>query len=220
MEGTGQLFAPLLEEIAPTVRVQVVRYPVNFTGGYRQLTHLARQSLPLTGDYVLLGESFSGPIAIALAAELSPRLKGLVLSCSFVSNPQPRLQMVSGLLRFLPMTLAAASPAIHYLLGRCATKALCTSLQAAIRSVAPQTLRARLRAIVSMNVEAELRRIAVPILYLQATDDMLVPKKSGAAIQRIRPGVSIVELEGPHFLLQANPKQAAFHINKFLADVR
>ena len=77
MEGTGQLFAPLLEEIAPTVRVQVVRYPVNFTGGYRQLTDLARQSLPLTGDYVLLGESFSGPIAIALAlaAELSPRLK-------------------------------------------------------------------------------------------------------------------------------------------------
>ena len=38
--------------------------------------------------------------------------------------------------------------------------------------------------------------------------------------QRIQPGVRIVEVEGPHFLLQANAKAAAVPLNNFLVRVQ
>src|SRR5450631_1631029 len=98
MDGTGKLFAPLIEAISSNVRIQVVRYPVECAGGYKQLTDLVKQALPSEGDYVLLGESFSGPIAVSIAAELPPRLRGLVMCCSFVTNPQPQFILFSPLL--------------------------------------------------------------------------------------------------------------------------
>ena len=38
--------------------------------------------------------------------------------------------------------------------------------------------------------------------------------------KRIQPGVRIVEVEGPHFLLQANAKAAAVPLNNFLVRVQ
>lgn len=220
MDGTGQLFAPLIDSIASGVRIQVVRYPPDEASDYRQLTDLVRQSLPPDGDYVLLGESFSGPIAVSIAAELPPRLKGLVMCCSFVTNPQPQFFLFGPLLRFFPIGLASNSLAVRSLLGRFATAPLCASLQAAIQSVSAETLRARLRAIISVDVKAELAKITVPMLYIKATRDRLVPTRASEAIQGIQPSVSIVEVEGPHFLLQANAKEAALHINNFLLGLQ
>ncbi|UUZ51553.1 alpha/beta hydrolase [Massilia sp. B-10] len=48
-----------------------------------------RSRLPPAEPYFLLGESFSGPVAIALAAERPPMLLGLILSCTFARNPLP-----------------------------------------------------------------------------------------------------------------------------------
>ena len=84
MDGTGRLFAPFLEAIGPAVDVQVVRYPGNGSSGYEGLVELARAALPTDGDFFILGESFSGPVAISLAAAHPPGLMGLILCCTFV----------------------------------------------------------------------------------------------------------------------------------------
>jgi len=60
----------------------------------------------------------------------------------------------------------------------------------------------------------------VPILYLKATRDRLVPGKAWKAIQRIQPNVSIEEVDGLHFLLQANAKASAMLINNFLVELQ
>lgn len=220
MDGTGDLFAPLIEELAPNIDIQIVRYPVDSTEGYDRLTDFARQSIPIDRDYVLLGESFSGPIAISIAAEKSSRLKGLVLCCTFATNPQPRFRMLRAMLNFLPIRVASTSIAARGLLGRFATQSLCVSLQTAIRSVKPETLRARMRAIIDVDVTAALTKVTAPILYLKATQDWLVSGKSSDAIREIQPNINMVEIEGPHFLLQASAIQAARHVNKFLIDVQ
>src|SRR5438105_3993436 len=89
MDGTGELFAPFVAALGREFNVKVVAYPTAAPLGYDELESVARAALPAEGPYVILGESFSGPIAISLAASGSPGLKGLVLCCSFVSNPRP-----------------------------------------------------------------------------------------------------------------------------------
>ena len=68
MDGTGQLFAPFLAALGPEFRTRVVSYPVDQPLGYAELELLARAAIPARGPYVILGESFSGPIASMISA--------------------------------------------------------------------------------------------------------------------------------------------------------
>ena len=92
MDGTGDMFRPLLDAFGGTLSSVVVSYPSTEPLRYSELVALARESLPTNGPYVLLGESFSGPIAVTLAAEHPDGLTGLILCASFVSNPIPWLR--------------------------------------------------------------------------------------------------------------------------------
>ena len=82
MDGSGQLFAPLVTALGDGFNVKVVRYPVDLPLGYDGLEQIARAAIPPAGPVVLLGESFSGPIAVSLAASLGERLAGLILCCT------------------------------------------------------------------------------------------------------------------------------------------
>ena len=71
MDGTGDLFAPLLSALPPALRTIVVRYPCD-----RPLGYAGRTRGPKDQPFVLLGESFSGPIAAAIAAARRPACAG------------------------------------------------------------------------------------------------------------------------------------------------
>ena len=91
LDGTGILFEPLARALGVDLDVRVVRYPSDPTLGYRELESLARAALPTDRPFVILGESFSGPIAIRLAADSPPGLVGLILVVTFARNPYPLL---------------------------------------------------------------------------------------------------------------------------------
>src|SRR5687767_5910188 len=105
MDGTGHLFAPFLEALGNEFNVKVVRYPGTEALNYAELEAVARAAMP-DGPFVLLGESFSGPIAISLAASGSPHLKGLVLCCTFARNPKPLFTGLRSLVSILPVAAA------------------------------------------------------------------------------------------------------------------
>lgn len=73
-----------------------------------------------------------------------------------------------------------------------------------------------MRAVVPINVKAGLAKVAVPILYLKASRDRLVPARRSQAVRGIRPSTSVVEVEGPHCLLQANADASAARIDRFI----
>jgi hypothetical protein len=50
-----------------------------------------RAALPTRGRFVLLAESFSGPLAIRIAADPPSALVGLILCVTFARNPYPSL---------------------------------------------------------------------------------------------------------------------------------
>lgn len=74
MDGTGELLSDFVAAMAPAFDTEVVAYPRDRILGYDELVARVRPQLPTDEPYLLIGESFSGPIAIRLAASKPPRL--------------------------------------------------------------------------------------------------------------------------------------------------
>ena len=69
------------------LRADVVAYPVDSVIDYAGLTDHVRTLLPRESPFVLVAESFSGPIALRLASAPPHGLKGIVLVCTFAASP-------------------------------------------------------------------------------------------------------------------------------------
>ena len=220
MDGTGDLFAPFVDALGPGAAVTVVRYPRDQSLGYDALEAHARAALPTRGPFVLLGESFSGPIAIRLAASQPAGLAGLVLCCTFARNPWPAFSALSPLVGLLPMAhtpMAVLGPA---LLGRDSSPPLRSALRAAMAQVSSASLRARLRAILSMDASLLLRDTRLPTLDLRGARDRLVPASAARLVRLLRPDAQVVDIDGPHGLLQTRPHEAARAIGAFMHGLR
>jgi pimeloyl-ACP methyl ester carboxylesterase len=215
MDGSGEFFTEFAAALAPEVESTVVSYPQSELG-YPDLAAHARKALP-DRPHILVAESFSGPIAIALAASAPPGLRGVVLVCSFARSPLP------GFLQFLsggpPVWRVPEWIAMWMLLGKASTPLHRKLLAAKMHSVPPAVWRARMRAVISADVTSRLREVRVPILYLRALWDRVVPAAAGDWVLRNANDASVVDLEGPHFLLQARPRETAEHVKGFARRV-
>lgn len=102
MDGTGELFSPFLASLGSEFETLIIRYPTNRPLGYGELAALTQSQLPTDKQYVLLAESFSGPIAISIAASNPIGLAGIILCASFAKNPRPKLRYLMPLLAIVP----------------------------------------------------------------------------------------------------------------------
>jgi pimeloyl-ACP methyl ester carboxylesterase len=224
MDGTGELFEPLAQAMGRQHdAIDVVRYPGTEPLGYDELERLVRARLPGGQPFVLLGESFSGPLAISIAATPPPGLRGLILCCSFARSPKPGLALLRGGLLELSMMFMHSGlmrgPMRRMLLGRFATPRLCGLLQGSLRQVSTAVMTRRMREVQRVNVVDRLAQVRVPVMYLQAIEDRIVPGRAARTIQRALSGLRIVRLEGPHGLLQAAPVAAAQAIENFCREL-
>lgn len=219
MDGTGVLFEPFVSALGNGPSVAVVTYP---TSGHAQtyagLRDLAAMALPSEGPLVLLGESFSGPIAISLAAANPKRVVGVVLCCTFVRNPRPGLRRLSGLAS-IPAPLPPSSILSAMLFGRFTTPRLSRMLRDALVKVQPAVLRARLRAVVSVDMREQARALEVPVLYLKGTSDRLVPPPAVVEAQHHCRNMKVQLFDAPHCLLQVVPEEAAATVAAFIEKV-
>src|SRR4051794_30694541 len=88
MDGTGRLFARFARALEVYFETRVVAYPLDEALDYDAL--LARIAIP-SGPFVVVAESFSGPIGIALAAARHASMRALVLAGSFARSPWPQV---------------------------------------------------------------------------------------------------------------------------------
>ncbi|NOS97927.1 MAG: alpha/beta hydrolase [Methylotenera sp.] len=216
MDGTGDLFAPLVNALPSTVKTVIVRYPTEKIMSYGELTTYALAYIPKNSPYILLGESFSGPIAISLAAQADYQLKGLILACTFASNPRPLLSKLSFLVPAMPINKWLFPSACKVLMGKFYDNNVRSLLAATLSKVPPKTMRARLDSVINVDYSEKLKNIQAPILYLQARHDYLVPASAAKLIQQCAKNVELFTLEAPHLLLQVAAKEAALHIQTFI----
>jgi pimeloyl-[acyl-carrier protein] methyl ester esterase len=214
MDGTGDLLRPLAQRLSRDLPVQVIAYPTDRAFGYAELEALILPQLP-KGRCVVLGESFSGPIAIRLARRLPRQVAGLILASSFARHPKPRWLaacVVPLPPAWLPRWLLRAA-----LLGREPAGVLAAPLGHTIAKVAPAVLARRLREVLRVEVRAELAGTRCPLLCLHGRHDRLVPPRLLRHVRKARPDARIELLEAPHMLLETRVEDAALSIERFVA---
>jgi pimeloyl-ACP methyl ester carboxylesterase len=224
MDGTGDLFEPLKDAMGPHAAIDVVRYPGHRALGYDDLEPLVRAQLPTRAPFVLLGESFSGPLAISIAASPPPGLLGLVLCCSFARRPGPGLAVMRAGLLELSMRLMHSrlmrGPMRQLLLGRYASPRLSGMLQASLAQVSIAVMTRRMKEVQRVDVRDKLSLVRVPTMYLQALQDRIVPRQAAVIIQQRLSALRVVQLDGPHGLLQASPAASARAIENFCGELQ
>lgn len=191
-------------------------YPPHGPQDYAALAALIEPLLPTT-PFVLLGESFAGPLAMQVAARALPALRGLVLTTTFAAHPVPLPASAAHLLRLrwpMPPTAALAP----MLLGRWSSRALRIDLREALATVPAVVLRERVAATLQVDLRGQLAAIGVPVLCLQALQDRLLWPASVAALRRGLPQAQWQAMEGPHLLLQARPEACAQAVATWMAD--
>jgi pimeloyl-ACP methyl ester carboxylesterase len=195
---------------------QVIAYPSDRAMTYAEHESFARDNLPAGEDFVLLAESFSGPIGISIAAAAPPRLKGLILCGTFASNPLPVFGPLAKLIGAVPAFRIPPALLAPWLYAGHATSELRRAHAQAMSRVSPLALRARVAAILAVDCRSPLRRIEVPMLYLRARHDRLIPASAGRAIQELRPDCELIDVEAPHFLLQTASDACAAAVLAFV----
>jgi len=220
LDGTGSLFEPLLRHLPEWIKPIVVSYPENQPYGYKELINIVTRSLPDDIDFVLLGESFSGPLSIMIAGQRPKRLIGLILCATFAKKPFRFLPSWAGYFSISPIYLLwPATIKLRAILTRGKYKDLAQMALKAIKSVKPEVISARVKAIFNVNVESELEQINIPMLYLKSRKDYLIKKHNAEAIKRLKYDMDVIDIDTQHFLLQLEPVRSAVEITKFIEKI-
>ena len=214
LDGTGRLFGRLIHELEPHAKLCVISYPSERFLGYPELANLVVGQTP-PGPYAIVAESFSGPVAVMVGATKPAALRGILLSASFVVPPAP------GLLRVVPFEwlfrLGIPRTLLEYfLLDSRSAMEMAPEVSAAIGSVSPSVLAARVREVLSSNTSDALRSCVAPIVFLTAGADRLLGSRGVRAAHRASAVVEGVTIDGPHLLLQARPVESAVVIRRLL----
>ena len=220
MHGSGQLFAPLLRELTGCIKPQLVSYPSDRPLDYQGHLEVVMAALPVDEPFILLGESFSGPLALMAAARKPKGLCGVILCATFVTWPVPLPVSIAGLLVSAGVfRMKSTHLFLRLLLGKSASQELKTMFAAALAHLQPEVLAARARAVMGLNCTAALRECHVPLMTMVADHDRIVGGRYSEVMHSIRPDTEIVHFKSPHLILQCAAVEAAQEIQRFVETV-
>ena len=221
LDGTGLLVDRLLPHLPSWLHLIVLAYPLDRKLGYLELRDLVMESIRPGRPFLLLGESFSGPVAALVGERNPPGLRGIILSSTFVTNPLPA--PVSALRPIIRAPFFALTPpkflTRRWLTGSQADDALVRQVQHAIHIVSAGVLAFRVRQLIAFDARAALRSCRVPILSLRATNDRVITEGCQEILRRTSDTMTQENLEGPHMLLQGRPEESAYEIIRFASEV-
>lgn len=216
LDGTGARLTPFLREMERAVPARVIGYPPDRPMGYAELESLVRQLLPEDGRFVLLAESFSGPIGIRLAADPPAGLAGLILCGTFAKNPFPWLRAVRALAVRMPFKSLPRWLRALLMWGSGDPRRAPPRAERASAAVAKAVIRRRLHEVLTVDVAARLADIALPTLVLAATRDRILPAAAVRLLMQRTRHSELAEIDGPHLLLQSRPAESAAAVLRFL----
>jgi pimeloyl-ACP methyl ester carboxylesterase len=219
LDGTGKLFAEFVLGLGTDIDTQIVSYPKDEPLGYEELDVLVRASLPKDRPFVLLGESFSGPIAIRIAASPPSGLVGVILCVTFAKNPYPLLGWAGAVVAWLPVKSLPRWVRAPLMWGSMSPERAPNQVSRAMADVAEGVIRHRIAALLAVDASVALAGIRLPLLVLQAGHDWVVPGAATAWMVKIARHAQRIEIEGPHLLLQTRPAECATAVVAFMRTV-
>lgn len=217
MDGTGELFAPALAGLGD-IDTDVISLPQGGAQDYDALAHYVFGRLP-DEPFVLVAESFSGGIATVLSRMPIANLQGIIFVASFLSAPAPVMARIA---RWLPIGFLVGLPLSRVMfrllfVGGNAEDELVSLLRGVIQRVPAGVLRQRLRVIAAMRPPNE--QCAVPVVCIVPRGDRLIGRGQRRCFERSFSDITFIEVDGPHFILQARPEQSARALKQGLNDL-
>lgn len=218
MDGTGLMLQSFQEILAAEVPVTVVRYPARQRRNFAELVVDAYEQLPKGVPLVLLGESFSGPVAVTLARHFRLEVRGLILCATFARAPRSILPWVLPLLptRSLLRIEPPERLVRYFCLGQDAPPLVMERFRETLKAVDPRVLAQRLEILSRVDVTADLPHLSMPVLYIQAARDRLVPERALLPFSQAIHQLVVSRVDGPHFLLEAAPQEAEAAVMDFV----
>lgn len=219
LDGSADLrrdFADSLPYDASTIS-----YPTDKELSYQALSHFVGSKLPREEDFVLIAESFSGPVAARLGARQLNNLKAIVFVASFVKRPLPVPEQLLAFLDRAPLhserMLRLARP---FTFGRWGNGWLDAALLEEILELPESLIRFRLTQALTVDAMEKYRKIKTPMLYIRPKQDRVVWSPASVDMEAANPNLSIETVKGPHFLLQARPDAAAKTVAEFVEHLQ
>lgn len=216
LDGTDVFFRPLLGALPPWVNPRVICFPPAGANAYPDLLRIVRESLSDLPACYVLGSSFSGPLALMLAAAEPMKVRGVILSATFVRPPRPI---------YVRLRFAAVSPVIWVIracrripvwLSGGRNDRLRRDKSETWRRVSARMVAARIRTLLDVDARELLRDCPQPVFCLAGREDGIVPRSNVEEIMRVRPSVQVRLIDGCHFAIYTNPTVAATAIAEFL----
>lgn len=216
LDGSGRLFRRFQDAAPRGVAIRVVPLPRHGDQDPPALASRLREELPQCAKLFLLGESYAGPVALELAASRPAALAGVVLSATFAMPPGPRWA------RYLPwealFSLRPSDRLLRFLMfGRNDDPALLDEVREVRRTAPAALLAVRLRQALLVDARQALGACPVPLLYLQASGDRIVPRRCLAPILRVRPDTVVRRFDSGHLILQMRATEAWRAIAEWVA---
>ena len=153
-----------------------------------------------------------------LAAKEPASIRGVILCASFVRPPHPVLSQVQFAVTSPVIHLVRLARRIPVLLSNDPANPFCRDKAATWARVPTRTLRARTRAILTLDARQCLRECPRPVLYLAGSRDWVVPRRNVKEVVRESPSTRVVTIDGPHLALYTNPVPAARAIIEFMSE--
>lgn len=217
LNGTCGLFEPLLKYTQDSFNVLPISYPTQVSKSYSELTAQVLTKLEnIKGKYILLGESFSGPIALFASEKKPEGLIGVILVATFISAPNIKIG------RYLPwyagFLFSKPLYNLRSVLSKKDNQSLIAAISTELQKVSPRVLASRISETFTVDATQALVNCSVPIIYFRGASDFVVPKKNLRKILSVKSDVKVVEFNTQHFLLLSLPEQASVEIAKFAND--
>jgi pimeloyl-ACP methyl ester carboxylesterase len=203
LDGTGKLFYTQVPSLAASYRVLTYRLR-DRAPSWRVLVEDLAQVLddgaPGAGPAIVVGESFGGALSMTFALAYPERVRALVILNSFpYFGPQYRLRLARWGIGAMPwgaMQAVRALTAWRLHSKHTHAKEMRRFLQLTSASTKTGYLN-RLRLLESYDVRARLAELRMPVLYLAADEDHLIPSVAQARAMAARvPRATVRVLEG------------------------
>jgi len=207
MDGTGILLRPFVDLLPNGIDVKVVSYPEDTYLTYEQLAERVLGLVPSSEPYVIIAESYSGPVACLIAAHPVGNLQAVVFVASFVSLPWGRIgRWIAKVLPTALFRMRAPAWILRWLFMDADTpREMISEAQDVIARVRSEVLAQRLRDSLNADYAPILRDCTDRLVYLLPESDRLLGTRGHRGFLAAKPGIETVKIAGPHSILQCAP---------------
>lgn len=219
LDGTGLMLSDFEHSLNKYHDAEIIIYPHDRKSSYDELTEIIIPKLPTHEDYIVIAESYAGPLSILIAQQKLPHLSAIIFAASFANRPNFVPKPMSSLAKIISFS----SPLIQkisrpMLFGKWGKSSLYKAMQNALNKVSHDVLLQRIYDLMHVNELPVLKNLTLPMLYIKPTSDRLVTKQASKAMKKANPSIDMIEIDGPHFILQCQPKKCAKIVKNFIED--